>query len=135
VVSVASWMASVQLLEQRVALRTPSTFALFAVALLLVCMYFGARPPSERADRPRLRSPTNAAAIVLIGMVSLRTDGLFGALGKDGTFLHQSVYVGPAELVRQGGWLYWDVPSQYGFLSILTLVLLPPGRPGSRCIP
>jgi hypothetical protein len=35
--------------------------------------------------------------------------------------------VGPAELVRQGGWLLWDVPSLYGFLSILMLAALPVG--------
>jgi hypothetical protein len=35
------------------------------------------------------------------------------------------VYLGPALLVRQGGWLLWDVPSQYGFLSELVIAALP----------
>jgi len=38
---------------------------------------------------------------------------------------HTSFYVGPANLVRNGGWLLWDVPSQYGFLNVLLLGTLP----------
>ncbi|MBI5636613.1 MAG: hypothetical protein HZA03_01445 [Nitrospinae bacterium] len=38
---------------------------------------------------------------------------------------HHDFYVGSAALVRQGGWLLWDVPSQYGFLDILLLAALP----------
>lgn len=38
---------------------------------------------------------------------------------------HHEFYVGSAALVRQGGWLLWDVPSQYGFLNILLLAALP----------
>ncbi len=38
---------------------------------------------------------------------------------------HHEFYVGSAALVRQGGWLLWDVPSQYGFLDILLLAALP----------
>ncbi len=38
---------------------------------------------------------------------------------------HHEFYVGSAALVRQGGWLLWDVPSQYGFLNILFLSALP----------
>ncbi len=38
---------------------------------------------------------------------------------------HWSYYTGPAELVRMGGWLLHDVPSQYGFFNILLLAFLP----------
>lgn len=38
---------------------------------------------------------------------------------------HQSYYMGPADLVRTGHWLLWDIPSQYGFLSILAVALVP----------
>ncbi|HVF39112.1 MAG TPA: hypothetical protein VM939_04365 [Gemmatimonadaceae bacterium] len=40
-------------------------------------------------------------------------------------FYHWSFWVGPIEAVRQGGWLLWDVPSQYGFLSILVPSAVP----------
>jgi hypothetical protein len=38
---------------------------------------------------------------------------------------HWSCYTGTAELLRQGGYLLWSVPSQYGFLSILSIAILP----------
>jgi hypothetical protein len=38
---------------------------------------------------------------------------------------HWSFYIGSAQLVRGGGVLLWNVPSQYGFLSILLLAYLP----------
>jgi hypothetical protein len=44
---------------------------------------------------------------------------------------HWSFYVGSAQLVRDGGALLWDVPSQYGFLSILLLAYLPMTSPWS----
>jgi hypothetical protein len=38
---------------------------------------------------------------------------------------HWGCYTGPAELIRQGGYLLWSVPSQYGFLSILSIAFFP----------
>jgi hypothetical protein len=38
---------------------------------------------------------------------------------------HWGCYVGPAELIRQGGYLLWNIPSQYGFLSILSIAVAP----------
>lgn len=37
---------------------------------------------------------------------------------------HWSFYLGPAQSVFQGGHLLWDVPSQYGFLSVWTIATL-----------
>jgi hypothetical protein len=39
--------------------------------------------------------------------------------------VHISSFIGPAQLVKQGGWLLWDVPSQYGFGNILAIAALP----------
>jgi hypothetical protein len=64
-------------------------------------------------------------AIVLLAVASLRTNGLFEA----SHMFHWEFYIGPAELVRQGGWLLWDVPSQYGFLSELTIAWIPTPSP------
>jgi hypothetical protein len=56
----------------------------------------------------------------IFGLAALRVyDTDYGQLH------HWGCYVGPAELVRQGGYLLWNVPSQYGFLSILSIVVLP----------
>ena len=40
---------------------------------------------------------------------------------------HWGAIIGPAEAVRQGGWLLWDVPAQYGFLSTLGIAATPAG--------
>jgi hypothetical protein len=44
---------------------------------------------------------------------------------NEGAYHHWAPLIGPAELVRQGGWLLWDVPSQYGFLNTLLVAWLP----------
>ena len=38
---------------------------------------------------------------------------------------HWQMFVGPLELLQQGGFLLWDTPSQYGFLSILSAYIIP----------
>lgn len=40
---------------------------------------------------------------------------------------HRSYWAGPADFLRAGHWLLWDVPTQYGFLSELA-VAFTPGR-------
>ncbi len=64
-------------------------------------------------------------AFVLLAAASVRTNDLFDVH----TMYHWSFYVGPAELVRQGGWLLWDVPAQYGFLSELAIAWIPTPSP------
>ncbi|MFI5286392.1 MAG: hypothetical protein ACHQ4F_08730 [Candidatus Dormibacteria bacterium] len=67
----------------------------------------------------------SGVALVLLAVASVRTNGLFDASSMP----HWEFYVGPAELVRQGGWLLWDVPAQYGFLSELTIAWIPTPSP------
>jgi len=60
-------------------------------------------------------------ALAIFALLSFRQDSL-----TDSTSIHHwSLYVGPAEFVRQGGWLLCDVPSQYGFLNIIIAARLP----------
>jgi hypothetical protein len=66
------------------------------------------------------RAVACAAPIVFL-CAALRTDRLHSA----GAAHHWSFIAGPAELIRQGGWLLWSVPSQYGFLNTLTLLAIP----------
>jgi hypothetical protein len=61
------------------------------------------------------------SAIAILVWLSFRTDALF----HDSSPHHWSFWIGPIESVRSGGWLLWDVPSQYGFLSILLPAILP----------
>jgi hypothetical protein len=99
------------------------TFVIFVLTLLLVAASLYDRRGRDGAAPPRwvLWSAGNIVAFLIIGMVSLRTDKIF----NPGEIHHWSFFTGPAQLVRQGGWLLWDVPSQYGFLSTLTIAWLP----------
>ena len=91
---------------------------------------------SGSGPRERRRARwADLAALVLIGLASFRVDSLgglntsdFGDLGLL-RFVHWGAAVGPAELVRQGGWLLWDVPSTYGFLSVLSVSWMPVASP------
>jgi hypothetical protein len=97
----------------------PLTDVIFCACLLLVVV-------ALRADQPHGGSSTRARvfdsfALVLFALFAFRQD----TLPNDVSQHHWGFYVGPAELVRQGGWLLWDVPSQYGFLNILSIAALP----------
>jgi hypothetical protein len=74
-------------------------------------------------------SVENIIAIGIFGLFSIRIEPLTltstGMHIPDVGFLHWSVFIGPAEMVRQGGWLLWDVPSQYGFLEYTLIVHFP----------
>lgn len=51
----------------------------------------------------------------IFALLSFRYDSLF--LGS--SELHWEYYVGPIRSLREGSWLLWDTPSQYGFLNTL----------------
>jgi hypothetical protein len=73
---------------------------------------------------PRRRWPgwlPVAAAAAIFGYAGLQTLGLQDVSSA----MTWGFYVGPAELIRQGGWPLWDVPSQYGILSVLLIAWLP----------
>jgi hypothetical protein len=96
----------------------------FLISLLSILLVFINLNQQERRDEGagfQFRSFANIAAILLIALASVRSDQLFHAMSHS----HWGVVVGPAEMVRQGGWLLWDVPSQYGFLNILLVALFP----------
>jgi len=44
---------------------------------------------------------------------------------RGGFVIHWQVLLAPLELISQGGYLLWDTPSQYGFLSVLLPYILP----------
>ena len=46
-------------------------------------------------------------------------------LTAEGAYAHWGCFVGPAQLVRSGGWLLWDAYAQYGFLSTLAIAFFP----------
>jgi hypothetical protein len=64
-------------------------------------------------------------AVIPLALASVWTNDLFDFI----TMYHWSFFIGPAELIRHGGWLLWDVPSQYGFLSELAIAWIPAPSP------
>lgn len=106
------------------------TFITLVLALLLAfsTLYGGFPwPHIPRWSSPFPRSLATAVALLILALLSFRTDHLFFQEPERtySSYLHWSVFVGPAELVRQGGWLLWDVPSHYGFLNTLVVAALP----------
>lgn len=94
----------------------------FMALLIVACIVLG---PTKGTRRPKtglsVRYLANGAALMLLAVAAFGVHGV----ERDVAIHHWGVYVGVADLVRQGGWLYWDVPSYYGFLSILTLDMFP----------
>jgi hypothetical protein len=97
---------------------SPYTLAVLVGASLLATVTL-CRAATSGLRAPLRRTATGAALAVL-AFASFRAEPLSGAAAH-----HWGVAIGPAELVRQGGWLLWDVPIQYGFLSTLVVALAP----------
>lgn len=96
----------------------------FIIAEITVIAYFSdtTRSPNLVTLRSRLAATAiTAAAGICYLIAGLRSDGVL----TDFVLYHRDYYVAPAEMVRTGHWLLWDVPSQYGFLSILALAETP----------
>jgi hypothetical protein len=132
VVAVLGWTAVAPLmwwetLPERIAQQP---LAVVVVALALAGVTTWAMPPAAAwrdpsRPVPAFRRGIDVVAIALIAILAFRTDGLFLAGEPWGALHHWGVFVGPAQEIRDGGFLLWDVPAQYGFLSILLLAASP----------
>jgi len=92
----------------------------FAAAFAIVLAEIGTSCNSmPRFTLPRMLVLSIAAAACIA--LALRTDHLL----TDWVPYHRSFWVGSADFVRQGAWLLWDIPSQYGFASQLSLAVWP----------
>jgi hypothetical protein len=98
-----------------------------AILLVACCWWAFAKSRPTRIPPTRVRWAVESVCLLVLIVLAFRTDGLFTTdrLGEAGSYFHWGVFIGPAEAVRQGAWLLWDVPSLYGFLSILSLAALP----------
>lgn len=98
-------------------LRTPVVLVSLAAAAVATLL-------AEQSGNRNLRAPAfklskvDLLPVIAFVILSFRTTPIV-------EFYHWSFWTGPIESVRQGGWLLWDVPSQYGFLSVLLPALLP----------
>jgi hypothetical protein len=119
--------------------QSPYTMVVFPLSFALVLLnmlHLGEASPPPRAPR-RWIGVLLALVVLALARMSFGFPGMWADWDDTvpnlpeepliGVEVHQhwGVYVGPAALVRQGGWLLWDVPSQYGFLSILTVAAVP----------
>ncbi len=83
-----------------------------------------------REDGPAFRRFANLFAWGVFALLGTHvydlgmTDAPGGNLGR-AAFHHWGAIVESADLVRQGGWPLWDIPTQYGFLNTWILAALP----------
>jgi hypothetical protein len=91
-----------------------TTVYVVAIGLVFAAVCIPSRTKNLRAVRA-----VDASALLLFALLCLRRDAMLPDT------IHPSFFIGPAEMVRQGGWLLWDVPSQYGFANILAIALMP----------
>jgi len=102
---------------------TPSSD--FAIVSLIVASLITLYATIDPRVVARVSAWRRVATFGVVGIVyllfGLRTDN------EAATWIpyHQSYFIGPAALVRDHHWLLWDIPSQYGFLSILALAATP----------
>lgn len=61
------------------------------------------------------------AVIAIFFWISFRHDTLFMPDSES----HWEYFVGVVQGIRNGGWLLWDTPSQYGFLNVLLASIVP----------
>ena len=113
-----SWMFS--------SASVPITLVL-SMLLVLVGLYGRSPFALVRKSYRVAHKLTTALCLLILAGLSFRTDLLFflDDARAYSSYLHWSMFVGPAELVRQGGWLLWDVPSHYGFLNTLVVAAVP----------
>jgi hypothetical protein len=114
---IPNWLALNSLLER----FSPSTLAInFLILGLILRSAAGLSmvPPNLNIRTLWLQY---LIPFVIFAVLSFRYDTLF--LGS--SEYHWEYFVGPIRSIRNGGWLLWDTPSQYGFLNILLATLVP----------
>jgi hypothetical protein len=123
-VGVCAWMSAGSLIQWTDATRwlvaTPARIAVFiaAFAISVLAMRALFRSSSQSTSRSWATK-----VVTLLGAILLLALGFRGNPVLE--FYHWTVYVGPMQALRQGGWLLWDAPAQYGVLSILIPTLFP----------
>ncbi len=115
VLRIAYWTDAVGWMTQSA--RTPVLAVVVAAGCAVTIAAVSTRSQGETRERFRFSWIDIIPAIVFV-VLGFRTTPIV-------EFYHWGFWVGPVESIRQGGWLLWDIPSQYGFLSVLLPSLLP----------
>ncbi len=115
VLKLASWTTGAGWITQ--SMRTPVLAILVAAASAVTIGALADKPTSDSESRFHFKW-VDALPVIVFAILAFSTTPII-------EFYHWSFWVGPVESIRQGGWLLWDVPSQYGFLSVFLPSLLP----------
>src|SRR4029079_3778785 len=124
VVGIAAWMSAGSLVTWSdsthwflgTVARVAIFAAVFAVSVLAMRATFRASgQPAEQRGAARILAVLGVCVLIAL---SFRTNPVL-------ELYHWEAYVGPMQELRQGGWLLWDAPAQYGILSILIPTLFP----------
>jgi len=108
------WLSPSSILRQ-----FPIIFVIFACAAFAASRF-----------RVELRNGRRQMLWEVSGLALMLASSLFAAfcthgLAEQGFVHHWSVYIEPAVMMRQGHWLLWDVPAQYGFLTACLTAAMP----------
>ena len=101
-------------------LASPGSVVVFvlAFAVSVLAMRATFRTSDQTARRSGAVRLLTLLAIVVLVVLSFRTNPVLD-------LYHWEAYVGPMQALRQGAWLLWDAPAQYGVLPIVIPVLFP----------
>lgn len=125
IISVTTWALSAGLLytnfsdwilnSNASALAVPAFVGSFGLVLSELC--------DDRLEAPARPKPRIALFVVLAIFMAFafRSDNLLNSWVP----YHRSFVADVAQLVRDGHWLLWDVPSLYGFLSVAVVAAIP----------
>jgi len=124
--SLISWLTIYPLLNWRLISGfledSPSPYLIYAcTAIVVIGWFIHSKKVTLTRNHPAIRWSLLAVALSIFFYLSFRTDALF----IPGSEYHWEYFVGPIRTIRNGGWLLYDAPSQYGFLNILFASLLP----------
>lgn len=114
-ITLLNWHFFIDLLKNESLLTTvkASLVLIFLFAFLL-----------QKPRSPTL-SKTNFAWLLLISPAILYLSFRSDIFSTGGAIHHWAFYVGPIQAIRDGGWLLYDIPSQYGFLNLLLAAAIP----------
>jgi hypothetical protein len=111
-----NWESLILLFEREFLL---STF--LSLTILFYLFYFIFDTPSLRIFKPLNFPYFNFLVFLVFIFFSFRHDSLF----IPGSEYHWEYFHGVIQGIRNGGWLLWDTPSQYGFLNVLLASIIP----------
>lgn len=111
-----NWEFLVLLFEREFLLST-----ILSLAVLFYLFYFIFDKTSVKIFRSQNFPYFNFFVFLIFLFFSFRHDSLF----IPGSEYHWEYFHGVIQGIRNGGWLLWDTPSQYGFLNVLLASVIP----------